>query len=103
MDYNWILKNFKIFSGDFWPRQCRPSGGMDTLVAESCMLLGDDGKSDEIGTLSPQNENIDLGDNSTLNKDVKKVNVPFVGMLFDSIEEANKYYEEYGQDKGFSI
>ncbi|KAF8408763.1 hypothetical protein HHK36_004832 [Tetracentron sinense] len=84
-------------------RQCRPSLGMDKLVARSCIILEEDEKSDEIETLSPQNENIDLGDSLTPNKDAKKVIAPYVGMLFDSIEEAKRYYEEYGRDNGFSI
>ncbi|KAF8390994.1 hypothetical protein HHK36_023294 [Tetracentron sinense] len=41
--------------------QCRPSLGMAILDVESYMILEEGEKSDEIGTLSPQNENIDLG------------------------------------------
>ncbi|KAF8405663.1 hypothetical protein HHK36_007739 [Tetracentron sinense] len=57
---------------------------INTSIIESCMLLDECEKSDEIGTLSPQNKNI---------------NAPYVEMLFDSIEEAKKYYEEYGRRK----
>ncbi|KAF8404158.1 hypothetical protein HHK36_009038 [Tetracentron sinense] len=48
----WRISRF--FYGDFLPRQ------MDTLFIESCMILDEGEKSDEIGTLLPQNENIDL-------------------------------------------
>ncbi|KAF8380560.1 hypothetical protein HHK36_028048 [Tetracentron sinense] len=83
--------------------QCRPILGMDILAIESCKILVEGEKSDEIGTLSPQNENIDLGDNLTSNKAAKIVNAPYVEMHFDSIEEVNEYFEEYGRYNGFQF
>ncbi|KAF8365043.1 hypothetical protein HHK36_032953 [Tetracentron sinense] len=77
--------------------------GMDILAIESCKILVEGEKSDEIGTLSPQNENIDLGDNLTLNKAAKIVNAAYVEMHFDSIEEVNEYFEEYGRYNGFQF
>ncbi|KAF8408035.1 hypothetical protein HHK36_007175 [Tetracentron sinense] len=91
-----------FFSGDFRPEQCRPSLGMAILDVESCMILEEGEKSDEIGTLSPQNENIDLGD-STSNKATKKVNAPYVGMHFDSIEEARNIMKNMVDIMGFQF
>ncbi|KAH7841353.1 hypothetical protein Vadar_028708 [Vaccinium darrowii] len=37
------------------------------------------------------------------NNDVKGLEAPSIGMTFETIEEARKYYEEYGRQKGFWI
>ena len=35
--------------------------------------------------------------------EVEQVEAPYVGMLFETVDEARKYYEEYGREEGFWI
>ncbi|KAI5355003.1 hypothetical protein L3X38_007898 [Prunus dulcis] len=43
------------------------------------------------------------GETSTPKKKVTQLKAPYTGMVFDTMEEARNYYEEYGRQEGFWI
>ncbi|KAF9623875.1 hypothetical protein IFM89_005643 [Coptis chinensis] len=63
---------------------------VDSMVIEECDNIGVSGSG--------------VSGNSAPNKEfVQKLEAPHLGMLFNSVEEAHNYYQDYGRQNGFVV
>ncbi|XP_050157451.1 protein FAR1-RELATED SEQUENCE 5-like [Malus sylvestris] len=56
-------------------------------------------------SMSPVQDTVQVENDETCipNENSKGLKTPYVGMLFDTMEEARNYYQDYGRQKGFWI
>ncbi|CAL8101117.1 unnamed protein product [Prunus armeniaca] len=65
----------------------------------SLNTMTEDGNIEEVDQIIQ----VENGEKSTPKQRVAQLKAPYVGMVFDIMEEARNYYEEYGRQEGFWI